>query len=127
MSTVMNAFNRGCSSSMRQARLDDFDAESRARAGVGRTSAIRGMRASVNLTPFDGRTRAHRLVALARDASLQMMLNFCVRPAVFLRARHRGYQPLVWALEQTFKRRQRAVFQFLRSHDELDLGARPPS
>jgi maltose alpha-D-glucosyltransferase/alpha-amylase len=54
---------------------------------------------------------------------LQMMLNFPVNQRVFYALATGDLDPLVWALEQTAKRPAAAQWvQFLRSHDELDLG-----
>ncbi len=58
---------------------------------------------------------------------LQMMLNFPVNQRLFYALATGDIQPLVWALEQTFKRPANAQWvQFLRSHDELDLGRLEP-
>jgi maltose alpha-D-glucosyltransferase/alpha-amylase len=54
---------------------------------------------------------------------LQMMLNFPVNQRLFYALATGDLDPLVWALEQTAKRPVNAQWvQFLRSHDELDLG-----
>jgi maltose alpha-D-glucosyltransferase / alpha-amylase len=54
---------------------------------------------------------------------LQMMLNFPVNQRLFYALATGDTGPLVWALEQTWKRPFNAQWvQFLRSHDELDLG-----
>jgi maltose alpha-D-glucosyltransferase/alpha-amylase len=54
---------------------------------------------------------------------LQMMLNFPVNQRLFYALATADTDPLVWALEQTRKRPPNAQWvQFLRSHDELDLG-----
>ena len=54
---------------------------------------------------------------------LQMMLNFPVNQRLFYALASGDTEPLVWALEQTAKRPENAQWvQFLRSHDELDLG-----
>ena len=54
---------------------------------------------------------------------LQMMLNFPVNQRLFYALATQDLGPLVWALEQTRKRPPHAQWvQFLRSHDELDLG-----
>ena len=54
---------------------------------------------------------------------LQMMLNFPVNQRLFYALATGDIEPLVWALEQTYKRPANAQWvQFLRSHDELDLG-----
>src|SRR5262245_14874644 len=54
---------------------------------------------------------------------LQMMLNFPVNQRLFYALATGDLDPLVWALEQTAKRPAAAQWvQFLRSHDELDLG-----
>ena len=54
---------------------------------------------------------------------LQMMLNFPVNQRLFYGLATGDLDPLVWALEQTRKRPANAQWvQFLRSHDELDLG-----
>jgi maltose alpha-D-glucosyltransferase/alpha-amylase len=54
---------------------------------------------------------------------LQMMLNFPVNQRLFYALATADVEPLVWALRQTFRRPARAQWvQFLRSHDELDLG-----
>jgi maltose alpha-D-glucosyltransferase/alpha-amylase len=54
---------------------------------------------------------------------LQMMLNFPVNQRLFYALATGDLDPLVWALEQTYKRPRNAQWvNFLRSHDELDLG-----
>jgi maltose alpha-D-glucosyltransferase / alpha-amylase len=54
---------------------------------------------------------------------LQMMLNFPVNQRLFYGLATGDLEPLTWALEQTRKRPANAQWvQFLRSHDELDLG-----
>ena len=54
---------------------------------------------------------------------LQMMLNFAVNQRLFYALATADVEPLVWALEETRKRPANAQWvQFLRSHDELDLG-----
>jgi maltose alpha-D-glucosyltransferase/alpha-amylase len=54
---------------------------------------------------------------------LQMMLNFPVNQRLFYSLATGDLDPLVWALEQTRPRPAAAQWvQFLRSHDELDLG-----
>jgi maltose alpha-D-glucosyltransferase / alpha-amylase len=54
---------------------------------------------------------------------LQMMLNFPVNQRLFYAMATGDIDPLIWALEQTRKRPVNAQWvQFLRSHDELDLG-----
>jgi maltose alpha-D-glucosyltransferase / alpha-amylase len=54
---------------------------------------------------------------------LQMMLNFPVNQRLFYAMATADLEPLVWALEQTANRPPHAQWvQFLRSHDELDLG-----
>jgi maltose alpha-D-glucosyltransferase/alpha-amylase len=58
---------------------------------------------------------------------LQMMLNFPVNQRLFYAMATADTEPLVWALEQTRKRPANAQWvQFLRSHDELDLGRLTP-
>lgn len=55
--------------------------------------------------------------------ALQMMLNFPVNQRLFYALATGDIQPLVKALEQTRNRPKDAQWvQFLRSHDELDLG-----
>ncbi len=52
-----------------------------------------------------------------------MMLNFPVNQRLFYALATADIDPLVWALEETRKRPRNAQWvQFLRSHDELDLG-----
>ena len=54
---------------------------------------------------------------------LQLMLNFPVNQRLFYALATADVDPLVWALEQTRERPAAAQWvQFLRSHDELDLG-----
>jgi maltose alpha-D-glucosyltransferase/alpha-amylase len=54
---------------------------------------------------------------------IQMMLNFPVNQRLFYALATADLEPLVWALEQTRPRPANAQWvQFLRSHDELDLG-----
>ena len=54
---------------------------------------------------------------------LQLMLNFPVNQRLFYAMATADLDPLIWALEQTAKRPANAQWvQFLRSHDELDLG-----
>jgi maltose alpha-D-glucosyltransferase / alpha-amylase len=54
---------------------------------------------------------------------LQMMLNFAVNQRVFYALATGDIKPLVRALEATYKRPPAAQWvNFLRSHDELDLG-----
>jgi maltose alpha-D-glucosyltransferase/alpha-amylase len=54
---------------------------------------------------------------------LQMMLNFPVNQRLFYALATADTAPLVHALEQTYDRPHRAQWvNFLRSHDELDLG-----
>ena len=54
---------------------------------------------------------------------LQMMLNFPVNQRLFYALATGDVRPLVRALEATYKRPQAAQWvNFLRSHDELDLG-----
>jgi maltose alpha-D-glucosyltransferase/alpha-amylase len=54
---------------------------------------------------------------------LQMMLNFPVNQRLFYALATGDIEPLIWALEQTQRRPANAQWvQFLRSHDELDLG-----
>ena len=58
---------------------------------------------------------------------LQMMLNFPVNQRLFYALATTDLDPLIWALEQTHKRPRNAQWvQFLRSHDELDLGRLTP-
>src|SRR6266850_951995 len=101
----------------------------RARAGAARHRQYAGTRASVNL---DTVRRAGRARSRARRDCpgwhrLQMMLNFAVNQRLFYALATADTEPLVWALEQTFKRPANAQWvQFLRSHDELDLGRLDP-
>ena len=54
---------------------------------------------------------------------LQMMLNFPVNQRLFYALATGDVEPLAWALEETKQRPANAQWvQFLRSHDELDLG-----
>jgi maltose alpha-D-glucosyltransferase / alpha-amylase len=54
---------------------------------------------------------------------LQLMLNFPVNQRLFYALATGDIEPLVWAVEQTRSRPANAQWvQFLRSHDELDLG-----
>jgi maltose alpha-D-glucosyltransferase / alpha-amylase len=54
---------------------------------------------------------------------LQMMLNFAVNQRLFYALATEDVRPLVRALEDTYKRPPAAQWvNFLRSHDELDLG-----
>jgi maltose alpha-D-glucosyltransferase/alpha-amylase len=54
---------------------------------------------------------------------IQMMLNFPVNQRIFYALATADLDPLIWALQQTYKRPPNAQWlQFLRSHDELDLG-----
>jgi maltose alpha-D-glucosyltransferase/alpha-amylase len=54
---------------------------------------------------------------------LQMMLNFPVNQRLFYALATADLEPLTWALQQTARRPANAQWvQFLRSHDELDLG-----
>ena len=58
---------------------------------------------------------------------LQMMLNFPVNQRLFYALATGDLEPLTWALQQTAKRPAHAQWvQFLRSHDELDLGRLTP-
>ncbi len=58
---------------------------------------------------------------------LQMMLNFPVNQRLYYALATGDTGPLVWALHQTYKRPAAAQWvQFLRSHDELDLGRLTP-
>jgi maltose alpha-D-glucosyltransferase/alpha-amylase len=59
---------------------------------------------------------------------LQMMLNFPVNQRLFYAMATGDINPLVRALEATFHRPQAAQWvNFLRSHDELDLGRLTPA
>ncbi len=59
---------------------------------------------------------------------LQMMLNFPVNQRLFYALATGDIRPLVRALEATYKRPQAAQWvNFLRSHDELDLGRLTPA
>jgi maltose alpha-D-glucosyltransferase/alpha-amylase len=54
---------------------------------------------------------------------IQMMLNFPVNQRLFYALATADTRPLAWALQQTMKRPHTAQWvNFLRSHDELDLG-----
>jgi maltose alpha-D-glucosyltransferase / alpha-amylase len=54
---------------------------------------------------------------------LQMMLNFPVNQRLWYALASADIEPLTWAIEQTRKAPPQAQFvQFLRSHDECDLG-----
>jgi maltose alpha-D-glucosyltransferase/alpha-amylase len=58
---------------------------------------------------------------------LQMMLNFPVNQRLFYALATGDIKPLVRALEATYRRPQAAQWvNFLRSHDELDLGRLTP-
>jgi maltose alpha-D-glucosyltransferase/alpha-amylase len=58
---------------------------------------------------------------------LQMMLNFPVNQRLFYALATADIDPLIGALEDTRKRPRNAQWvQFLRSHDELDLGRLTP-
>jgi maltose alpha-D-glucosyltransferase/alpha-amylase len=58
-----------------------------------------------------------------RGDRLQMMLNFAVNQRVFYAMASGDIRPLVKALEDTYQRPPAAQWvNFLRSHDELDLG-----
>jgi maltose alpha-D-glucosyltransferase/alpha-amylase len=58
---------------------------------------------------------------------IQMMLNFPVNQRLFYALATADLEPLIWALEQTRERPVNAQWvQFLRSHDELDLGRLTP-
>jgi len=55
------------------------------------------------------------------------MFNFQVNQRLFYALATGDLDPLIWALEQTHKRPRNAQWvQFLRSHDELDLGRLTP-
>ena len=59
---------------------------------------------------------------------LQMMLNFPVNQRLFYALATGDIRPLVRALEATYERPQAAQWvNFLRSHDELDLGRLTPA
>jgi maltose alpha-D-glucosyltransferase/alpha-amylase len=63
----------------------------------------------------------------AEGERIQMMLNFPVNQRLFYAMATADVDPLVAALEQTAKRPANAQWvQFLRSHDELDLGRLTP-
>src|SRR5690606_17077649 len=54
---------------------------------------------------------------------VQMMLNFPVNQRLFYALATADIKPLVGALKATYRRPQAAQWvNFLRSHDELDLG-----
>ncbi|HSK10927.1 MAG TPA: hypothetical protein VK911_15200, partial [Vicinamibacterales bacterium] len=58
-----------------------------------------------------------------RGERLQCMLNFPVNQRLFYAMATADIGPLVWAIEQTAATHESAQWvQFLRSHDELDLG-----
>lgn len=58
-----------------------------------------------------------------RGDNLQMMLNFPVNQRLFYALATADLEPLKWALEETAKHPEAAQWvQFLRSHDECDLG-----
>jgi maltose alpha-D-glucosyltransferase/alpha-amylase len=58
---------------------------------------------------------------------LQLMLNFPVNQRLFYALATGDLGPLTWALQQTSKKPHAAQWvQFLRSHDELDLGRLSP-
>ena len=58
---------------------------------------------------------------------LQLMLNFPVNQRLFYALATGDIGPLIWALQQTSKKPEAAQWvQFLRSHDELDLGRLSP-
>jgi maltose alpha-D-glucosyltransferase/alpha-amylase len=58
-----------------------------------------------------------------RAERLQMMLNFAVNQRLFYALATADTGPLIWALQQTAKKPPQAQWvNFLRSHDELDLG-----
>jgi maltose alpha-D-glucosyltransferase / alpha-amylase len=62
-----------------------------------------------------------------RGDRLQMMLNFPVNQRMWYAMATVDLQPLTWALTETRKRPVEAQWaQFLRSHDELDLGRLSP-
>jgi maltose alpha-D-glucosyltransferase/alpha-amylase len=59
----------------------------------------------------------------AEGERIQMMLNFPVNQRLYYALATGDTRPLSWAIEQTAARPQTAQWvQFLRSHDELDLG-----
>jgi maltose alpha-D-glucosyltransferase/alpha-amylase len=59
----------------------------------------------------------------AQGDNLQMMLNFPVNQRLFYALATGDIRPLCWGLEHTAARPHAAQWvQFLRSHDELDLG-----
>src|SRR5262249_27696856 len=59
----------------------------------------------------------------ANGDNLQMMLNFPVNQRLFYALATADIRPLCWALEKTTPRPRAAQWvQFLRTHDELDLG-----
>jgi maltose alpha-D-glucosyltransferase / alpha-amylase len=58
---------------------------------------------------------------------LQMMLNFPVNQRLWYALATGDLEPLIWALHETRRRPPEAQWaQFLRSHDELDLGRLSP-
>src|ERR671936_1380993 len=62
-----------------------------------------------------------------RGDRLQMMLNFPVNQRLFYALATADLDPLIRALEDTQRRPANAQWvQFLRSHDELDLGRLEP-
>jgi len=62
-----------------------------------------------------------------RGDRLQMMLNFPVNQRLWYALATADLQPLTWALQETRQRPREAQWaQFLRSHDELDLGRLSP-
>ncbi len=62
-----------------------------------------------------------------RGDRLQMMLNFPVNERLFYAMATADLEPLTWALKETAQRPAEAQWaQFLRSHDELDLGRLSP-
>jgi len=62
-----------------------------------------------------------------RGDRLQMMLNFPVNQRLFYAMATADLEPLTWALRETYRRPATAqCVQFLRSHDELDLGRLSP-
>jgi maltose alpha-D-glucosyltransferase/alpha-amylase len=59
--------------------------------------------------------------------ALQLMLNFPVNQRLFYALATSDVGPLIWALQQTAKKPRDAQWvNFLRSHDELDLGRLSP-
>jgi maltose alpha-D-glucosyltransferase/alpha-amylase len=62
-----------------------------------------------------------------RGERLQMLLNFAVNQRLFYALATGETGPLTWALQQTAKKPPQAQWvNFLRSHDELDLGRLSP-